>query len=438
MSINQGERVAVIGANGAGKSTLLKLLLQQTAPTAGQVENTFASRGVFLNPVRGEASWGQTAWQELAGLIVSGSELLVLDEPTRHLDHRRRQQLAEWLRRVDSTVVVVSHDLEFLDAVASITWHLTAPGFVSASKTPSEFLADQQTEREAYARRYQGQQEKIRQLEHDIQNTKLQARSTEAATTDSGQRRYAKKVAKKALAREKRLEHWKASGEMLKAPRDPHVLRHTWDHVTVHSGTLMRAEGVVLGWDRHILRDVYVTVGPRDRIAVMGNNGSGKSTLVEALLGRFPGRVEGRLRVPPVPYGYVTQVFSGSEHETTWSYFSRRSTLADGFGRAWLQSYGFFEHHLSLPVTALSQGEQVKLEVASWSAAGVSLLVLDEPEHHLDWPSLEAVSRGLSGYPGALVVISHQPRFLDRLGIDTLWTVHQGMVEVGPWDGPGS
>ena len=106
------------------------------------------------------------------------------------------------------------------------------------------------------------------------------------------------------------------------------------------------------------------------------------------------------------------------------------SSLATGLGRAWLQSYGFAPGHLERPLTVLSQGEQVKLQIAAWSASGVPLMALDEPEHHLDWPSLNAVSRGLAHYPGTLLVISHQRRFLDALFIKTLWTISEGRVAI--------
>ncbi len=435
-SLEEGSRVALIGANGGGKSTLLRILAEDLTPTSGHIQNPLHPRRALLNPEPSDASWGQAAWRQISGILVQKPALLLLDEPTRHLDHSHRLELAKWLNRLTAvTMVLVSHDLEFLDAVATHTWHLESGRLMTAPSPPSTHLAQRRAEQDSYQRRYRQQQETLHRLERDIQEVKQQARHTEEKSIDSAQRRYAKKVAQKALSREKRLQHWKESGEMLQAPREAHVLRYTWDHVKPSSGTLIRVQEGSIQWipNQPMLQDLFLEVCAGDRIGVIGDNGVGKSTLMEALLGHFPGLVEGYLRPLDVSVGYVRQVFEDRLGETGWQYFDRHSSLPTGWGRAWLQSYGFSSHHLQRSVTALSHGEQVKLQIASWSAAGVPFLVLDEPEHHLDWPSLDAVSRGLAQYPGTLMVISHQPRFLDDLGITIRWTVAAGRVTVEPW-----
>lgn len=430
-SIEPGQRVALIGPNGAGKSTLLRLIAGELLPTEGQVTNPLLPVGQFLDPHPDSLSWGQAAWHELEELLVDPPALLLLDEPTRHLDYRHRRNLSDWLVRLfTTTMVIVSHDLDFLDRVATTTWHLDEGHLKARDLTPWAYWAERETQRQSYARRYQEQQEVIRRLEVDIHKTKQQARHTEETNHDSSARRLAKKVAKKATSRENRLAHWKASGEMLEAPRISHVMHYTWDHVFPGAGSLFKVEAGSVGWSTPFLSNLYLEVKAANRIAIIGDNGSGKSSLIESILGRFPGTIRGRWRHPTIPYGYVTQVFDGDIEDTLWSYFSRRSSLGSGHGRAWLQSYGFAAHHIDQRVLDLSHGEQVKLQVASWSAAGVAMLVLDELEHHLDWPSLHTMGQGLAHYPGALLVVSHQRGFLESLKMQTLWTVGPGKVKV--------
>jgi len=433
VSLQPGERVALIGANGAGKSTLLQLLLQWVPPNKGHVTNTFGPAAVFLDAVAEDRSWGQAAYAQISALLVHDPALLILDEPTRHLDLDHRRQLAQWLLQSHAAMVIVSHDWEFLDAVVTTTWHLEDGVVKTAMRPPSEYWDQRARDRAAYQRRYDSQQSLQRRLLQDIAQTKEQARRTEHGTRNDQARRYAKKVAKKAVSREKRLEKLEHSDDWLEAPRDPHRLRHTWDHVDTVPGVISRLEGVTLYRDSiPILSNIYAVIRGGERIAVVGPNGAGKSSLLDVLVGRFTGSLEGRLRLPSTDYGYVHQVFEGLR-ESTWQYFSQRSRIPEGLGRAWLQSYGFLPLQLSLPTSSLSHGEQVKLQVAAATASGVGFLILDEPEHHLDWPSLNVISEGLSSYPGTLVVVSHQPQFLDTLGMTTLWEVSGGSVKVGPW-----
>jgi ATPase subunit of ABC transporter with duplicated ATPase domains len=430
-SLLEHQRAALIGPNGAGKSTLLQIISGEREPLRGTVVNPWHTTRLVMEPEAGPLSWGEATWQALTAQLAARPALLLLDEPTRHLDRAHRLRLADWISRLDhTTMILVSHDLEFLDEVCHITWHLQAGRLAIAAMPPTAYLNQTQAAALAYTRRYRQQQEEIRRLEQDIRDTRQQAKSTETGTHDSAQRRYAKKVAKKAASREKRLQHRKTSGELLSAPEQAHVLRHTWDHIPKTQGTLLRWEDGSLGWDEALLRQVSLEVKAGDRIGIEGDNGSGKSSLLSALLGSFPGWTTGYQHRSPVAIGYVGQVFQADPTSTTWEYFRQRSTLSDGYGRAWLQSYGLADHHLTMPAASLSQGEQVKLQIAALSAQGVAILVLDEPEHYLDWPSLQSVVQGLKSYPGTLLVVSHQPLFLRQIGIKQRWVVSHGRVEV--------
>lgn len=327
-------------------------------------------------------------------------------------------------------MVLASHDIDFLDSVANRTWHLNGGKLRTSDGPPSRHLEALRLETTAYERRYGQQQKRLQTLREDVAETRKQAVRTEHESHNAGARKKAKKVARKARARESRLEHYLESGEQLAAPKEPHLLRYTWDHVAKSSGVIARLERVSLGWGPPCLQEVSLEVRSGDRIGITGDNGSGKSTLLNTILGRFQGFTSGYVRPVAEGYGYIAQVFHPPKNKTCWQFFEEFSTLAPGLGRAWLLSYGFRERQIFSSADNLSDGELVKLQIAAWSAAGVGVLALDELEHHLNMFSLETISHGLKQFPGTLLVISHCPHFLEELGVNVTWYVADKRVAI--------
>ncbi len=426
-----GDRIAVIGANGCGKSSLLRVLEGTLAPSQGRVHRFGASVARLDSPSEDVGSWGEREWTALGALLHSPLDVLLLDEPTRHLDRGHRLELGGWIRRSRiPAIVVVSHDLDFLDAVASTTWHIEHGALREFSGTPGAYLGRLQTEQLAYQRQYAGQQLRIQRLQQDVLQTREQARYTERSTTNSTVRRKAKKVAKKAKAREHRIEQLIASEAYLEPPRDPHRLRFTWEHIPRRRGMVAKVEAGRLAYGDEILLDrLFLDIKAGDRIALVGDNGVGKSSLVEALLGlNLAAETTGYWHRLEGPVGWMAQVLPDPSDLTMWQYFSEKSSLVEGMGRAWLQAYGFVDEQLSESVRALSHGERVKLEIAALAASGAAVLVLDEPEHHLDWPSLSSIAQGLRHYPGTMLVISHVLSFLQEIGCEAVWQIADGQL----------
>jgi ATPase subunit of ABC transporter with duplicated ATPase domains len=178
------------------------------------------------------------------------------------------------------------------------------------------------------------------------------------------------------------------------------------------------------------LGPVALEVGFSDRLAVVGANGSGKSTLLGALLGRIPLAAGHRWLGPGVVVGEISQ---GREA------FDDAATLLDGFmavtgittmseARSLLAKFGLGADHVGRTAGSLSPGERTRATLAVLQAVGVNLLVLDEPTNHLDLPAIEQLEQAVSGFPGTLVLVTHDRRLLEGVGVTRAVEVADGKV----------
>ena len=207
-------------------------------------------------------------------------------------------------------------------------------------------------------------------------------------------KRYAKKVAKKAQAREHRLRRELESDEHIEKPRHVGKLKVELDGSA--GGRLVAAlRGVSGGWDSEpLLQDVDLTVHGRDRIAITGPNGAGKTTLLALLDGTL-------------------EPLAG---------------VIDRPVRAAVLHFGLEGDAALRPLGRLSPGERARTAIAAMVAARAEVLLLDEPTNHLDFPSLEVLEGALREYPGAIVAVSHDRAFLDAIGTDRRLRVAGGQV----------
>jgi ATPase subunit of ABC transporter with duplicated ATPase domains len=193
----------------------------------------------------------------------------------------------------------------------------------------------------------------------------------------------------------------------------------------------LRGDSAGTGGDsRFVLGPVSLEVGWGDRMAIAGANGSGKTTLLRALLGRVPLAAGHRRLKPGVVVGEIGQ---GRDD------FGGHATLLDGFvahtgtetagdPRSVLAKFGLGAEHVLRPPGSLSPGERTRATLAVLQARGVNLLVLDEPTNHLDLPAIEQLEQALQGYAGTLILVTHDRRLLDSVGIDRVVDVAGGVV----------
>jgi ATP-binding cassette subfamily F protein 3 len=350
----------------------------------------------------------------LARALLRPADLLLLDEPTNHLDLDSVVWLEAWLRRQPATVLVISHDREFLDRIAETTWHVDQETIRRYAGNYSAFEAmwlEQQKQQDAAARAY------ARTAAH-LQSfvDRFRAKATKA---------------RQAQSRLKMLERLTAI-EPVRARRE---WRFEFPEPERVPERLLDAEALALGYgSRRVLADVTLTVRAGDRIGILGVNGAGKSTLVKAIARELDPLAGELRRGQGLAIGYFAQhqLDQLRPDESPLAHLRRlalatRPDAREQVLRDFLGNFRFSGEMASAPLGPMSGGEKARCALALLAWQRPNLLLLDEPTNHLDMETREALTMALSSYEGALLLVSHD-RHLLRATCDQLWLVHDGRV----------
>lgn len=348
----------------------------------------------------------------LARALMRPADLLLLDEPTNHLDIDSLIWLENWLRRVEATVVIISHDREFLDRAVSTIWSVEDGTICRYPGNYSHF-----------------ELQRIEKLK--IQEAARKAYEVQAAhlTSFIDRFRYKASKARQAQSRIKMLEKLEAI-EPVRAKREWRFNFLKPERLPEH---LVDAEGLRVGYgDRTVLSGVTFSVRSGERIGILGVNGAGKSTLVKAIVGDLEPMAGELRRGQGLEIGYFAQHQLDQlrmdetplEHLRHLAPDTREQELRDFLG-----VYRFSGTFAESPVGPMSGGEKARLALALIAWKKPNLLVLDEPTNHLDMETREALTMALSTYEGAVLLVSHD-RHLLRAVTEELWLVHEGRKEV--------
>ncbi|MDE2053233.1 MAG: ATP-binding cassette domain-containing protein [Xanthomonadaceae bacterium] len=398
-----------------------------------------------------EFSGGWRGRLNLARALMAPSDLLLLDEPTNHLDLDAVLWLEQWLRRYPRTLMVISHDREFLDGTVDHVLHLERGGALLYAGNYSDF------ERQRAERLHQQQAAHAReQLERaHLQSfiDRFRAKATKARQAQSRIKRLEKLSGTEAVRVERAFEFRfpepdRLPHAMLKLEHVDAGYRLVGPDVGAAEAAIRPMRGVPAapvgpsappappqGKGLKVLHDVRFGVQAGDRIGLLGPNGAGKSTLVKTLVGDLPLLAGERTAHKDLSIGYFAQhtVENLRAGETP---FDHLRDLAPGASpqvlRDWLGKWHFAGDRAFEPVEGFSGGERARLALALIAWGKPNLLVLDEPTNHLDLDMRGALADALNDYPGALVLVAHD-RHLLGLVCDSFWRVADGHVE--PFDG---
>ncbi len=379
-------------------------------------------------------SGGQQTRLGLARLLLAEPSLLLLDEPTNHLDLDALAWLEDFLAAYRGAVLIVSHDRVFLDRTANRVIELSAethrvreyPGAYS------DYAAAKAHELALQRAAWSDQQAEIQRVKQDIARTREHAMSVERSTTprQPGVRRYAKKVMRKALSREKKLDRYLESDQRVERPRAAYRMKLEFGEMPRGGQEVLRLKklGHSYGADRWLFSSVDMTLHHGERIALLGPNGSGKSTLLRALIGEMQ-PTEGAAEIGVnVRIGYMPQGQQGLDpQETPLGLILRAQAMSETEARNLLHYFLFAGDEVFVPVGSLSYGQRARLLLARIVVAGANCLILDEPLNHLDIPSRERFEDALDAFPGAVLVTGHDRAFIDRMATG-IWSIESGAL----------
>ena len=358
-----------------------------------------------------EFSGGWRMRLNLARALMCRSDLLLLDEPTNHLDLDAVIWLEEWLNGYRGTLLLISHDREFLDAVCSHIAHieqeritLYSGNYTAFERIRAERLANQQA---AHAR----QQREIAHIQSYVE--RFRAKATKARQAQSRL---------KALERMERI-----------APA--HVdspFRFSFRPPLKNPSPLLRLEACSAGYgETRVLESVEISLAPGDRIGLLGPNGAGKSTLIKLLAGTLSPLSGKREPAQELNIGYFAQhqLEQLRSDQTPLQHLMRLDPDArEQDLRSYIGGFGFSGDRAESPVAPFSGGEKARLVLALLVYQRPNLLLLDEPTNHLDLEMRHTLSLALQAFEGAMVIVSHD-RHLLRSSCDRLLLVDAGRVD---------
>jgi ATP-binding cassette subfamily F protein 3 len=351
----------------------------------------------------------------LAQALMCRSDLLLLDEPTNHLDLETVLWLEDWLKSYAGTLIIISHDRDFLDSIcshivemANQTMTLYTGNYSQFETMRAERLSRQQTD-------FEKQQRQIAHLESFI--TRFKAKATKARQAQS-------RV--KALEKLERI-----APAHIHSPFDFHF--ETPDSLP---NPLLRLDDAAAGYGAtRILSRLSLSVEAGSRIGLLGVNGAGKSTLVKILAGELEPQSGQCIASPTLRIGYFAQHQLETlrpDESPLWHMQKRAPLVREQELRSFLGGFNFRGDDVNAPVGPMSGGEKARLALALIVWDKPNLLLLDEPTNHLDLEMRHALTLALQDFAGALLVVSHDRALLEST-TDTFWLVADGGVR--PFDG---
>lgn len=468
--INKDDKVGLVGENGVGKSTLIKIILGHEKPDSGEISFDYSNMKIaylsqdfdlkerinileciekyeeqfngsqqkshYCNKVKkmllhhgfNEAdmskdisvlSGGEKTRLYISMLLCGDADFLIMDEPTNHLDSEGIKWLEEVISKMKKTILIVSHDREFLDNTANRIFEMSKDKIEAYSGNYSNYKNERNIRRKHLTKEKEKQDREIKNLERVINDRKnWYEKAHKAAGQNDALRKKAKKHVNVMKAKEKQLE--KIKDNRVEIPKENfsaafQIINKNFAKRKLPE-YLIRVSNVKKKFDdKSIFSHLTFNLKREEKVALLGKNGSGKSTLIKMILG-IEDYEKGNIHInSSVTIGYFSQELKTLNKNNTILQEMLSTGISENEARLMLGCLKFRREDVFKSIDNLSMGERGRVALCKLMISEINLLILDEPTNHMDIVSKECIEKVLREYKGSILFVSHDRYFIREI-----------------------